>query len=183
MRILFLLVLFLGIAGESYAEQVSPQAEAILSDYRKRWCESAAEVAGYKVEPGSVPIFQIATSSYKKIVLSDTSIVAELIYTGDMKCNGYRIYSSIGGNATSHFIINEDEYTIFGGEPFFIRLDAQRRPREAKYLPALLIAWWGSDYTCMGRLSDNNASIESECLNIVYYDERLRTFVSQQRSP
>lgn len=175
-----LLLPLLALASHSAnAGEMSAQAAAVWHEYKVEWCEAAKEVAGYTVPNGATPLFETGAKAFRQIELTHSGVVGELIFTGDMRCNGYPIYQSVGGNSTSFVIVDDQVMEFFGGEPFIIDVDASRTPAPEFFSVKALIAWWGYGKNC-GYFGENGFSVGiQDCLRFVYYSDTLGSLIVQ----
>jgi hypothetical protein len=174
--------LFFLLPSNAYAFDMSAEAQLIIDKYRVEWCEAATEVAGYKVTKGTKPVFAMGDKSYQQVKLTNSGVVGEIIFTGDMTCNGYPIYASVGGNSTSHIVVDGEAFEIFGGEPFVIEIDAKRTPYPEFFNEAALVAWWGWGENCAFLGENGISSGVKDCLHTAYYSESERSLVFQSDS-
>lgn len=151
---------------------VSDAAQAVLDQYRLEYCEEAKEVRGQSILEGTSPIFRLETGGYRKVALTSHGSTAEIIYTGNMTCDGGHIGTCGSGGCLAHIIFDDMDYPIRGSEPFLLVPQGTEISSDDANEVTAVIAWDGWGGYCRTQ-EDPETEPLRDCLLTAYIDPVL----------
>ena len=151
---------------------VSDAAQDVLDRYRLEYCEEAKEVRGQPILEGTSPIFRLESGGYRNVALTLHGSTAEIIYTGNMTCDGGHIGTCGSGGCLAHIIFDDMDYPIRGSEPFLLVPQGTEIGSDDANEVTAVIAWYGWGGYCRTQEDPETERLRT-CLLTAYVDPDL----------
>lgn len=164
------MVAFLLTASAAVAQDMSSKAREVLEYYRTS-CEQPIYDLQNETDEAHFPTFAYGEQAYRQVFLNVEGIAAELLYTGDMTCDGRSLGYCGSGGCSGHIIFKDYDYAIMGSRPFLLHPEAGADDD----VPAF-IAWGAGRGPCKSQKQQATEKLLG-CLMVAYYDDYIDRLV------